>query len=263
MNKGQRIPRPQGLTFLALSLRKQENNKESDQLSEQSIHKLKEHVLQQWILNDFQLNNKRLSIDQLSKLLQISSATIIRTMQRVSGIMLGITEDQDPAVLARAIQNMALKFSLDGHLSAQRQVAILADAQGDRYVPYLSSALNQAIGNVLASAKNMGTLAGSVQPPGKVLNNHLHLNPLSPEEPQKGNLLSVAKAIGIIEENGLNRTLGDQDIKAQLYLENGIKDTPDITANGTQVDSDGGFLTKKLTHEERRNQDYEDLDEIQ
>lgn len=143
-----RVPRPLGITQ-----RNYQIQLEPDEIKrELKERKLKEYVIQNYITNGNELNGESISIQQLCHFLNLEPIIGLRIYK---DCLIRLSKVQDMANpdmacgLIFALSQMALKV----HTKASKQSHILMAAQGDNYVPFLSSAVNQAIANEATTLK--------------------------------------------------------------------------------------------------------------
>lgn len=140
---GTRHPRPMGTTE---QITQYHNSKQ--ETKEKELMRIQIRLIQLYVASDMRFNDESWNINTLSKYLNVNPTIVMKVIQkeitRISGFMSG----QDNEAYARVIKFRAQKLSLDIQGIGTQQVEVLARAQGRKYVPFLTPALNQAIGNL-------------------------------------------------------------------------------------------------------------------
>lgn len=152
-----RVPRPMGVTQLCFQLNKARMEGENHLIPKKQVIRRYIHSL---------LNNQLIEYDRITKsyipitttkLSTILGMTEYELLVEVSKEMskTGILFDRHKSDVARGL-TMRLIF-LGSELSAltSQQVAILMASQGNKYKPFVSSEVNRAIANKIASSKPM------------------------------------------------------------------------------------------------------------
>jgi hypothetical protein len=139
-----RHPRPMGLTEMVTQYHKEP----SPELKTKKQNQIQKHIIQIYIANDMKLNDEPMKVNELAKYLNTNPIQILKQIQegiqRISNFM-GM---QDHKAYTRVLNFRAHILGLDLQGIGTQQVEVLARAQGKKYVPFLSSSLNQAIGNL-------------------------------------------------------------------------------------------------------------------
>lgn len=152
-----RQPRPWGLTALASAYHLQPDPNQKQELKLKLIN----HVLTHYLTNGMTINNQVYNIHVLAMALNEEPLTLqnhLNTLMLKRGTMFddGIKGPK----MAREMFSTAFFKALEIQALTQHQVAILRQAQGTKYVPFLTGALNQSIGNLNATQRPILDLLG-------------------------------------------------------------------------------------------------------
>lgn len=263
-----RIPRPLGVTLQAQSLKNSPNKQEQ-------INKIKDHILNLYFINNQTINNKALTIDEVSKYLQLDALYIIRFLYKRMGYMQGFSSDtdlEDTAQSLRVVKNWLIFRSLNHSQTADNQLGTMLKSQGGKYKPYISAEVNRAISNAFAADKNLMDLYRTLEQSQRAnIPNHYLVPGSNPQS--EAEALTPEKAIKLMNTEQPLRLLTEPQLKDQLKAEYDIDALPEVRANYQQgVDTDGSLIpttdstasivSSKVRHEVRRESDWEDNDEI-
>ena len=271
----QRIPRPLGLT---IQCRGTFHNQNPSPQKTKEVQQIKHHILNQYFLNNQTINNKQLSIEQVANYLQLPTIEIIRFMYKRLGYMQGFKEGthEDMQGLLRELLFRTILGSLHHSQQLQGQADRLLALQGDRYVPYLTAEVNNALRGTLAADANMQALIRLLQPQAPTLNLFNLTSKSTDPNAQSQEALTTTDAVALLEAKGLNNLLTDPERKAAVYLEQNLQNMPEVRAvyqQGSLKDKQYGTSTQDITaeevgpkpkpkHAERRVEDFEDTDEM-
>ena len=139
-----RVPRPLGLTLQMRLHHKQQGN-------EEELKRIKIRLIEQWTSGNMMLNERIYTVEQLSQYLNESPSMINKYMWKAMGKIGKIIEKKDAGEIAREIFGTALKKSTEISALIASQAAILMKSQGGKYVPFVSSSVNQALANLNAT----------------------------------------------------------------------------------------------------------------
>jgi hypothetical protein len=150
-NKGKkatvlRIPRPLGTTARMYALKKTEQTDKV--LAAEEYREIQRSIVESWASNSMRLNDRTYTIEQLKQYTGCTDKEIDKYMWRAMGKMGKVMEKKEVGQMARVLFSEVLKKSLEIQALTADQVAILASQQGSAYVPFLTSALNQALANL-------------------------------------------------------------------------------------------------------------------
>lgn len=144
---GKRIPRPMGLTYQILSLK----NKETGTINTEQLEEVKRKIVEQWSSSGMILNGKIYTLEQLASYLNMETNRVYKYMWGAMKKVGKVIERKDAGDLAREIFGIALKKTTEIGALSLHQVQILMGDQDGHYKPFLSSAVNQALGNLNAT----------------------------------------------------------------------------------------------------------------
>lgn len=279
MNPSERIPRPKGTTFLSQSLSDSPTTKQ---------RKLKEHVLNLYFINNQTLLNKQYTIEQVAEYLCISTNEVLRYMTNKLGYLQGLgetTPEELVKVLLNGIRVLSSRIILGSLNHAQQadvQYVTLLASQGVGYKAFISSTVNDALRNNLASDSNlretfkvMYQVASNLEPNPSQPTNHFLLpkssksHTQSQEDPNRS--LTLSEAMEMVYKTGTNKLLEEPILRTKLVSEHNLDAMPEVRANyqstGSQSEKDPIPDSKKLRKERhltRREleEGYVDHDEI-
>ena len=146
---GMRVPRPLGLTYLSLQLQKENNQELKQKLKKETQRR----IIQQYVANGMMLNNKLYSVNDIAQLLELPIIIVIREMNKATSSIAGLMDDMEGKQFARGLISQALLKSLEYQALTEAQAKQLLHEQGGRYVPFLTSEVNKAIGNLQGAQK--------------------------------------------------------------------------------------------------------------
>lgn len=229
-----RHPRPMGTTEQITQYHNsQQENKEK------ILKGIQIRLIQLYVASDMRFNDEAWNINTLSKYLNVNPTITMKVIQeqitRISGFMGG----QDNEAYARVIKFRAQKLSLDIQGIGTQQVEVLARAQGRKYVPFLTGALNQAIGNLTQIHKTQLELIRAMHEsarPASGINN----------DKQFGNTgtayLTPDEALKLINAENTNFN----EIEYTDMLAKGLGPIPDVCARNQDLTSIGIGLNKQV-----------------
>lgn len=180
-----KIPRPLGLTFQAIQLRALPEDQ-----SQQKTKEIQKRLVELYVAQGTKINNRTMNIQEFSSYIGLSTIELMKMMNKELERIDGFFDNNGKGSRA---QTRALFLGLffevqQASQMAQKQATILAKAQGQKYVPFLSSSLNQAIANLSTSFKPSielvklldGTSSNNPNSNGlttNTQNNHYHITP--------------------------------------------------------------------------------------
>lgn len=240
---GHRIPRPTGITQMVKSLNLSPTRKKHKQLKERIQNK----ILYDYINNGYTICGKPYSLQELSVYLQIPTNKL---QQRINDRLkdLQIIDIDNLENLSRALYNLALKGALVAQRTAEKQASVLAKNQGEKYVPFLSSALNTAISNQIGANKPLIDLLTKLVPsisagtgPTININNQNQQANITTED---GKLLGTNEAVKLIDQSrgGLD-LLSSPEAKEALFAKHIAEDAEEVEVVATKQQ---GFNMKDL-----------------
>ena len=218
--KVKRIPRPMGTTELNSTLSKQENK-------DNQLNLITQHIINHYINTNFNYCQKQMPIDKFAIYTNIDITLINTTLINKNQIQYNLLSDEGKKDIHGAVMNMLLEMSLLDRTNALQHANVLINAQGQNYVPFLSSEVTRALNNAQSTTANAINFArtffgSSAQ--GITINNNNN-------NAQNTNYLTVEKALEIANSTGNSKSLiTDQEGKDALYLEHNLVDTPELNA---------------------------------
>lgn len=248
-----RMPRPWGLTHLASAYHLAPD---TDPQQKQELKlKLITHTLNHYLTKGMQINGIVMNIAELSMALNEEPNTIqeyLNTIMLKRGTMFddGIKGAQWAREQFSQAQNKALEIQALTHA----QAALLARAQGTQYVPFLSTAVNAAIANLINAQKPNHELLKMLI---GISGNPLVTNPDGAQSGKNAQYISPEKAMELIANNGPS-LIESGDLLAAKELE--LSGTPEVNARyqnlksiGIRYDGTKHTDTPTTDHADRRN----------
>lgn len=246
-----RVPRPLGLT-LALSEYHQKsiNNQEANQ----ALLSIKIRLIEQWTTNGMRLNERIYTLQQISQYLNLPPSIVMKYTWKAMAKMGKVLNYEDHVGITRDLFSNCLFLGTESHALAAQQVSILMRSQGDKYKPFISGSVNQAIGNLIQSQNPLQSLL-------KLLMEKQELNPLVGTQNNTLHLhVTQSEAMKII--NSKQPSMLENPIMADQVLA-GVS-LPDISPRTQDIKeiSRPKLLnpSQPLTHENRREV-YEKLED--
>jgi len=258
-----RVPRTAGLTMAMKAYHVEDDQKQREKL----YKRIQERILHRYIEDGYQVNGKVISITELADFVDMPVGRVIKATTKVVRSMTAIGDGEDGLQdTYRALLAMTVQGALADRGTALNQVQVLKREQGDRYVPFLTSALNGAIKNQMDSLKPIADLVKTLTPsdPTTVINNNN-------QQANNQNYIGTNEAVKMIDaqrEQPLLESGTQQEALGAQYLEG---DVPEIVATkqrGWNLKSEAISLEPKKrkkgkgpgTHEGRREDDGEIID---
>lgn len=241
-----RVARSKGLTFRLINLRKEPNKRKKELL----YKGITRDLLRRYISEGYSLNGRSISVGELAEYFNISLREVMKGINGSVASFMELTNKEGIADTYRALMGLALEGSLADRGLILRQASGLIAAQGNGYVPFLTTAVNQSLKNLLDSQKPILELLRSLNPQGGLVINNNIAN-------ENGTYLSANEAVILLDKK--NQPLLAND-GAQKQLEGTYMDgeVPEVIATrqrGFRL-SDDGALTKPQAqpteHETRR-----------
>lgn len=231
-----RIPRPLGLTIISQSYQTQK----TPEAKERIIN----HILTSYINQGFLFNGKACNLNELQALTGIPMTSIIRGLNKGALGLQALTNPEAIEDTYRAIQSLAIFMALEDRGHMAEQALILKASQGGEYKPFISSTLNQALKNQMDAGQNIMRMATMLQGPAT---NNIAIN--NTFNQQNNNAISAVEAVKMVEAQEGHKTLkDDEEVKAQLWVEYGLADCPEVNAKAQTGRGDKeGLGLKTLT----------------
>ena len=211
-----RLPRPLGITQ---AMADYHNNPDPGLLS-----KIQTFLIQQWLLSNGKVCGRSFDCSSLSKFLGCSTSMIQEHMRdQVLGNKIWDRATQED--MAASLMGQQIMWALEDRMEINQQVQILRDAQGNRYVPFISAELNKALGLKLSSSNSLQSILKSMSGGGSI-NIFQQFNQQNGSESEA---VSVETAITLIQEENSKIVSKDKDLQ---YIEAtyGIEELPEVVA---------------------------------
>lgn len=157
-SKAIRFPRGMGITELA----KQANSGDTE-----SLEKLTQYSIHTWIINNGKLWYRSYSLQELADFLKCEPS-IIQKQLKQTFLDNGLFDRDHMDELADSLVGACLNFVLEDRMEASRQLDILRAAQGDRYMPFITSEVNKALTIKQQTSTSLQSLVRSLTGGGTV-----------------------------------------------------------------------------------------------
>lgn len=225
-----RLPRPMGITQ---AMTEYHNTQDPTLLS-----KVQTFMIQQWLLSNGKLCGRSLDCNSLSKFIGCHPSMIQDHMRdQVLGNKIwdkGVQEEMMSSLIGQQIM-----WALEDRMEINQQVQILREAQGDRYMPFISAELNKALGLKLSSSNSLQSILKTMSGGGSI-NIFQQFNQQSNQEQEA---ITIETAITLIQEENSKLVSKDKDLQ---YIEAtyGIEELPEVVATRQQgIDTSKEGLT--------------------
>jgi hypothetical protein len=225
-----RLPRPMGITQ---AMTEYHNTQDPTLLT-----KVQTFMIQQWLLSNGKLCGRSLDCNSLSKFIGCHPSMIQDHMRdQVLGNKIwdkGVQEEMMSSLMGQQIM-----WALEDRMEINQQVQILREAQGDRYMPFISAELNKALGLKLSSSNSLQSILKTMSGGGSI-NIFQQFNQQSNQEQEA---ITVETAITLIQEENSKLVSKDKDLQ---YIEAtyGIEELPEVVATRQQgIDTSKEGLT--------------------
>lgn len=215
-----RIPRPLGTTEKVQQLIDQPQTRTKT---------LKEDYIREYIRNDFFIHGQRMSIENFSRYI---GCTINEVQEEMVMEASRIDEAMDNEGLMHTLRAMVsglFSGALSDRTIALQQYSILAQQQGSQYVPFLTSAVNDAIKTLIGTNDQTLKVIKALLP-----NNGIEAfggaQNLTPGLTQGSQGFTAEKAIDIIKSQGPKPLLEAPDQIKALEQKYNLAQTPEVLA---------------------------------
>ncbi len=219
-----RIPRPLGLTILSQTIQR-------DKPDEQTMEKLFSYILH----NKLQINGKQLSLRTLGSLLHIPETTVykrwIEYQNKLSNAFIGKAGNG-----AGAIGFFSLEAAMEGYLASSAQLAVLTRSQGGQYKPYISSSVNEALGQNTAAIRTLLDFYKTMK--GSSPTNALQINNYGASEGTDTTALksiSINEAMKLLEDEGITKIGYDESLYPTVKSDHLSSDIPEVRATHQEM----------------------------
>lgn len=261
-----RIPRPLGTTLIG----QQYNNNNTDE----NLYILQKHIVVQYINNNYMYNHKPMNIETFSLMTNIDMGIINRTIIEQGQIQFNNLYQEDQEGFLRASFFSILANALSDRSAALQHQNILVAAQGQNYLPFVSSEVTKALKLTQDSNTNLLNVLQKIAGPsaqGLTINNNIT------QTQNQAQGLTVHDAVNLIRSQADSPhsipLLNDKPAMESLYLEYDLQSMPEVNANlqtGYDTSKEGLNFAKiaelseeddSLGHIDRRAEEFDvDLD---
>lgn len=254
MENIRRIPRPTGVSLLSREYRRTNDTT--------TLSNLQNKIIGEYIHGGFKVCGNVVNIQGLALYLGMGIGDLMKKVHQQIQMVSGLADGKRLEEMASALIFTSFSNSLQARHIALAQTELLLRAQGDTYVPFVSSTVNHSITNLMAADKSMmqlySTLKGNN---GNQINIHNNASLV-----QNNQYLTTDQAVKIITDKGHTGLLRRPEMKEQIYLANQIESQPEVIAT-----KQANFLedriptlktqtTPSITHIDRNELDGDILD---
>lgn len=221
MNKQKRTPRPKGLTELGKLYHKEAITLEELQL----------HIIQHYIATGYRYCGRSYSIEQLAQHINVPTETITQQVIQYGQTTMQLVDPEQSGDLLRATLGLLLSESLADRTRALEQYYVLANAQGQKYKPFISAEVTKAL--KLTQEATSGILNLYRTMAGKDGINVIVNNTTNTQV--NNNYLTTERALELLDKQPTAiPLLEDPKAKEQLFLKHHLENTPEVQANKQQ-----------------------------
>lgn len=216
MEKLRRLPRPMGTTSLMVEYHRQKDP--------ETLKKVRDYLINQWLLNNGNLCGINYGTNELAQFLGVDPEYIRLNMRdRILNSRIWDKDQQEK--LLYGLYGEQLMWAMEDRMEIASQVAILRQAQGNKYVPYLTAELNKALKLRLDSSSSLQTLIKNLTGGGttNIFNQINSNNQIVNQE-----FITLDKAREIIAEEA--KPLSSPEEAKLLETKYDIKDLPQVVA---------------------------------
>lgn len=212
-----RMPRPLGITQ---GMTEYHQTKDPEML-----FKIQTFLIQQWLLSNGKLCGRVFDCNSLSKFL-CCSPSMIQDHMRDQVFNNKMWDKSRQTEMIESLVGQQLLWAMEDRMEINHQVQVLREAQGDRYMPFISAELNKALGLKLSSSNGLQSLVKGLSGGGSV-NIFAQFNQQNNAQGPEG--ITVEEAITLIQEE--NSKILSKDKELQYIEANyGIDELPEVVA---------------------------------
>lgn len=153
-----RFPRGMGITEMARQANSGDNG---------SLVKLTQFIIHTWIINNGKLWYRSYSLHELADFLKCEPIIIQRQLKQTF-LDNGLFDRGHMDELADSLVGACINWALEDRMEASRQLDILKTAQGDKYVPFITSEVNKALSIKQQTSTSLQSLVRSLTGGGTV-----------------------------------------------------------------------------------------------
>lgn len=229
-----RLPRPMGVTQAMVEYHKDK--------SPELLYKIQTFCIQQWLLSNGKLCGRLLDCNTLSKFL-LCDPSMIQNHMRDQVLNNKMWDRNNQEMMVQSLVGQQLLWALEDRMEINHQVQVLREAQGDRYMPFISAELNKALGLKLSSSNSLQSLVRGLSGGGSV-NIFQQFN--QQNNTIENEAVTIEDALTIIQEE--NSKMLDKSKEIQ-YIEASypIEDFPEVVATkqiGVDTSKEGLTLNR-------------------
>jgi hypothetical protein len=215
--------------------------------------------LNHYIQHSLTLQGRKLTIQQLAIHTRLTELEIMDRIGRTGKQLWEIQEDGNTNA-SGALKMHLLRNALEATEAAQKQASVLENQQNGQYVPFLTSALNQAITNLINSGKPMLELLKAITPPVPRTAIQINAQGGNKAEVPAEKAIGANEAIMLINQQREGITLLENpEAKMALYNQYILPESlPEVIATkqqGSQIELQANIYTpSKVKKHESRNE---------
>lgn len=212
-----RMPRPLGIT--------QGMAEYHDTKNPQLLANIQAFLIQQWLLSNGKLCGRIFDCNSLSKFL-CCSPSVIQNHMRDQVFNNKMWDKSRQSEMVEALVGQQLLWAMEDRMEINHQVQVLREAQGDRYMPFISAELNKALGLKLSSSNGLQSLVKGLTGGGSV-NIFAQFNQQNNNQEAQG--VTLETAITLIQDENAKIISKDKELQ---YIEAnyGIDELPEVVA---------------------------------
>lgn len=187
------------------------------------LKRVKDYLINQWLLNNGNICGVNYGINDLAQFIGVDPEYIRLNMRdRILNSRIWDKEQQEK--LLYGLYGEQLMWAMEDRMEIASQVAILRQAQGNKYVPYLTAELNKALKLRLDSSGSLQNLIKNLTGSGTTnIFNQINSNNTIQQE-----FITLDKAREIIAEE--SRPLNNSEEAKLLETKYDIKSLPEVVA---------------------------------
>lgn len=225
MEKVRRLPRPLGTTDMMIQYHQGK--------SPDILKNLQNYLINQWVLNNGNICGVNFSINGLAQFLGVDPEYIKLNMRdRILNSRIWDKDQQEK--LLSGLYGEQLIWAMEDRMEIASQVAILREAQGGKYVPYLTAELNKALKLRLDSSNSLQTLIKNLTGGGTTnIFNQINSNNNITE-----NILTLDRARELIAEE--TKPLSSSEEAKLLESKYNLEELPEVVAYDQGLKSTDG-----------------------
>lgn len=158
MKQIERIPRPMGVTALMV-LHHQHGSIEP-------LQKAQTLIIQSWMVNKSEICGRTLNTAEVANFAEVPIGMVHNQMKEQL-LSTRIWTNDNAQQITEALMGQAIAWAVEDRMDIQKQVDLLRESQGDKYVPFISSEVTKAIALKVTSSNTLQSLIKTLQGPGQ------------------------------------------------------------------------------------------------